>query len=62
MESDCQIAVETILKKEKIFSPYDNIIDDCRCILEFSNNIDIVFVKRSGNKIDSRLVNLLVEF
>ncbi|XP_074346607.1 uncharacterized protein LOC141685403 [Apium graveolens] len=50
VESDCQVAVKAVLKKERICSPFGGVIDECKSILESYNNKDIVFVKRSGNK------------
>ncbi|XP_074346286.1 uncharacterized protein LOC141685061 [Apium graveolens] len=58
VESDCQVAVNTWLKKKKIYSPFSGVIDECRSILESYNNIDIFFVKRSGNKAADWLSNL----
>lgn len=50
VESDCVVAVNAVLKKEKIYSPFGSVVDDCRSILRYYNNIDIVCVKRSGNR------------
>lgn len=58
MESDCQGVVNAVLKKERIYSPFGSIVDECRSILESYNNIDIVFVKRSGNKAADCLASL----
>lgn len=45
VESNCLVAVNAVLKEEKIYSPFGSLIDDCRSILRCYNNIDIVFVK-----------------
>lgn len=39
-----------MLKKETICSSFGGVIDECRSIIESYNNVDIVHVKRSGNK------------
>lgn len=34
-----------------IYSPIGAVIDDCRKILASLNNVEIVFVKQSGNRV-----------
>ncbi|KAL8146215.1 hypothetical protein AgCh_004092 [Apium graveolens] len=50
VESDCQVVVKAIQSREEILSPFGNTIEECREIVDELNNIDIVFVKRSGNR------------
>ncbi|KAK1374429.1 hypothetical protein POM88_030622 [Heracleum sosnowskyi] len=49
IESDCQLAVRAVRTNVTIYSPFGGIIDDCRRLLASLSNVNIAFVKRSGN-------------
>lgn len=51
VESDCQLVVGAVIAQVPIYSPFCRIIDECRQLVALLNNIKIVFVKRSGNKV-----------
>lgn len=58
IELDSQIAVNAVLNREQIYSPFGGVVDECRSIIHSHNNIDIVFVKRSGNMAADCLASL----
>ncbi|KAK6121841.1 hypothetical protein DH2020_044454 [Rehmannia glutinosa] len=51
VESDAKYVVEGIYSTESGVSEYDNLIEECRALLQGEPNISMAFVRRSGNEV-----------
>ncbi|KAL8124124.1 hypothetical protein AgCh_011939 [Apium graveolens] len=58
VESDCLIAIQAIRSKAPLLSPFGQVIQDCRKMLEDLNTVSLFFVKQSANMAAHELARL----